>query len=58
MLRLGQVLHQSQQAESRRSDRPAQWLIVESFQLEKQGGAMEIQLLRQRLTFVSYTIRS
>ena len=57
MLRLGQVFHQPQQAESRRRHRPAQQLAIEPFQLAKQRGAVEVELLCQRVALVSQTIR-
>jgi hypothetical protein len=39
--------HESQQAESRRCDRSAKHVVVESVERAQQGGAVEVELLGQ-----------
>lgn len=56
MLRFGQMFHQPQQAQPRRRHRAAQRFTFKPFQLAKQGGAVEVELLCQRVALVSQTI--
>lgn len=56
MLRFGQMFHQPQQAQPRRRHRAALRFIFKPFQLAKQGGAVEVELLCQRVALVSQTI--